>query len=206
VIEYQHATGRSGRALGSLVLRALKQAVYSDANLGHAGLASTAYCHFTSPIRRYPDLLVHRGLLSTLGAEEPPGSHLGEIAAHCSSTEREASTLERDADDICLAFLLEHTLADVGWEHDFEGEVTGVIESGVFVSFDRGDGGAPSEGFLPVRRMRGDYYDMNEERTALIGRHAGRMLRLGDPLSVAVRSIDAPRGRVDLELSGWGGG
>ena len=90
----------------------------------------------------------------------------------------------------------------MGWERDFEGEVTGVIESGVFVSFDRGDGGAPSEGFLPVRRMRGDYYDLNEERTALIGRHTGRRLRLGDPLTVTVRSIDAPRGRVDLELAG----
>jgi ribonuclease R len=205
VIEYQHASGRGGRALGSLVLRALKQAVYADRNLGHAGLASTAYCHFTSPIRRYPDLVVHRGLLSTLGAADPPGDHLDEIAAQCSATEREASKLERDADDICLAFLLERTLAEVGWEHEFKGEVTGVIESGAFVSFDRGDGGAPSEGYLPVRRMRGDYYDLNEERTALIGRHTGRVLRLGDPLTVAVRSVEAPRGRVDLELSGGSG-
>ena len=181
----------------------MKQAVYSDGNIGHAGLASPAYCHFTSPIRRYPDLVVHRGLLSTLGAGDPPGDALDEIAAHCSATEREAATLERDADDICLAFLLEHTLAEVGRERDFEGEVTGTIESGAFVSFDRGDGGAPSEGYLPVRRMRGDYYDLNEERTALIGRNTGRRLRLGDPLKVSVRSIDAPRGRVDLELSGW---
>ena len=204
VVEYQRASGRGGRALGSLVLRALKQAVYSDRNIGHAGLASSAYCHFTSPIRRYPDLVVHRGLLSTLGAgEDPPAHDLGETAAHCSATEREASMLERDADDICLAFLLERTLAVEGREREFEGEVVGVIESGAFVSFDRGDGGAPSEGFLPVRRMRGDYYDLNEERTALIGRHTGRRLRLGDPLTVAVRSIEAPRGRVDLELSRW---
>jgi ribonuclease R len=203
VVDYQRATARGGRAFGSMVLRALKQAIYSDRNIGHAGLASTAYCHFTSPIRRYPDLVVHRALLSTLGAAEPPGDALDEIAAHCSATEREASTLERDADDICLAFLLEHTLSEVGWEHDFQGEVTGTIESGVFVSFDRGDRGAPSEGFLPVRRMHGDYYDLNEERTALVGRRSGRRLRLGDPLTVSVRSIDAPWGRVDLELSGW---
>jgi ribonuclease R len=203
VVDYQRATGRRGRAFGFLVLRAVKQAVYSDGNIGHAGLASPAYCHFTSPIRRYPDLVVHRGLLSTLGAGEAPGDALDEIAAHCSATEREAATLERDADDICLAFLLEHTLAEVGRERDFEGEVTGTIESGAFVSFDRGDGGAPSEGYLPVRRLRGDYYDLNEERTALIGRHTGRRLRLGDPLKVSVRSIDAPRGRVDLEVSGW---
>ena len=205
VVDFQRATGRGGRALGSLVLRSLKQAVYSDRNLGHAGLASGAYCHFTSPIRRYPDLMVHRALLSTLGAGDPPGEDLGELAAQCSATEREAATLERDADDICLAFLLERTVAEVGREHEFEGEVTGVIESGAFVSFDRGDGGAPSEGYLPVRRMHGDYYDLNEERTALIGRSAGRRLRLGDPLSVTVRSIEAPRGRVDLDVARWSG-
>jgi ribonuclease R len=73
------------------------------------------------------------------------------------------------------------------------------------VSFDRGDGGADSQGFLPVRKLRGDYYDLNEERTALVGRRGGRQLRLGDPLTVMVRSVDAPRGRVDLELSGWNG-
>ncbi len=204
VLEYQRATGRGGRALVSLVLRSLKQAVYSPHNIGHAGLASSAYCHFTSPIRRYPDLVVHRGLLSTLGAkDELSTSELDELAAQCSATEREAAMLERDADDICLAFLLERTLAEEGWERDFEGEVVGVIESGAFVAFDRGDGGAPSEGFLPVRRMRGDYYDLNEERTALIGRHTGRRLRLGDPITVSVRSIEAPRGRVDLEVAGW---
>ena len=204
VVEYQAATGRGGRALVSLVLRSLKRAVYSEHNIGHAGLASTAYCHFTSPIRRYPDLLVHRGLLSTLGAGEgPPAAGLEEVAARCSATEREAATLERDADDICLAFMLERTLSEEGREREFEGEVSGLIESGAFVSFDRGDGGAPSEGFLPVRRMRGDYYDLNEERTALIGRSTGRRLRLGDPLAVGVRSVEAPRGRVDLDLSRW---
>jgi ribonuclease R len=205
VLEYQRSSGRGGRAFASLVLRSLKQAVYSDGNIGHAGLSSSAYAHFTSPIRRYPDLVVHRGLLSSLGDGEPPEGPLGELAAHCSATEREATALERDADDVCSAFLLEDTLAETGWEREFEGEVTGTIESGAFVSFDRGDRGAPSEGFLPVRRMRGDYYDLSEERTTLIGRTTGRTLRLGDPLTVTVRSIDAPRGRVDLELAGWGG-
>jgi ribonuclease R len=122
---------------------------------------------------------------------------------HCSATEREAALLERDADDVCLAFLLERTLRAEGWEREFEGEVTGAIESGAFVSFDRGDGGADSEGFLPVRRLRGDYFELNEERTALVGRHTGRRLRLGDRLTVAVRSVDPPRGRVDLDPAGW---
>ncbi len=204
VLDYQRATGKGGRALVSLVLRSLKQAVYSEHNIGHAGLASSAYCHFTSPIRRYPDLVVHRGLLSTLGADEaPPAAELEGSAARCSATEREAATLERDADDVCLAFLLERTLSLEGREREFEGEVSGLIESAAFVSFGRGDGGAPSEGFLPVRRMHGDYFDLNEERTALIGRQTGRRLRLGDPLTVTVRSVEAPRGRVDLDLAAW---
>ena len=186
------------------MLRSLKQAVYSSANLGHAGLASPAYCHFTSPIRRYPDLVVHRTLLATLGAGEGvPGDELEPLAAHCSATEREAAILERDADDVCQAFLLERTLRAEGWDRDFEGEVTGVIEGGAFVSFDGGEGGAGAEGLLPVRRLRGDYYELNEERTALIGRHTGRRLRLGDPITVAVRSVDPPRGRVDLQPTGW---
>jgi ribonuclease R len=195
LLEYQRTSGRGRRAFAPLVLRSLKPAVYSTQNIGHAGLASAAYCHFTSPIRRYPDLVVHRALLATLGASEAAGgeAELDEIAAHCSTTERAAAVLERDADDVCLAFLLERTLA------------AGLIESGAFVSFDRGDSGADSQGYLPVRKLRGDYYDLNEERTALVGRRGGRQLRLGDPLTVMVRSVDAPRGRVDLELSGWTG-
>jgi ribonuclease R len=205
VIEYQRATGRGGKVFTSLVLRALKQAYYSTANLGHAGLASQSYCHFTSPIRRYPDLVVHRGLLATLGAgEEPPAGNLDEVAAWCSATEREAASVEHEADDICFAFLLERILSERGWEEEFEGEVSGVIEAGAFVSFDPGAGGAACEGMLPVRRMRGDWYDLNDQRTALVGRESGRALRLGDPVTVGVRSVDAPRGRIDLELAGWG--
>ena len=175
VMEYQRATGRGGRVLTSLVLRALKQAYYSTRNIGHAGLASQSYCHFTSPIRRYPDLVVHRALLATLGAgEEPPAGDLEEVAARCSATEREAAALEHAADDVCFAFLLERVLRERGWEHEFDGEVTGVIEAGAFVAFDPGGAGRRREGMLPVRRMRGDWYDLNEQRTALVGRKTGR--------------------------------
>jgi ribonuclease R len=204
VLEYQRATGRGGRVLTSLVLRALKQAYYSTRNIGHAGLASQSYCHFTSPIRRYPDLVVHRALLATLGAgEKPPDVELEEIAASCSATEREAASLEHEADDVCFAFLVERVLSERGWEQEFEGEVTGVIDAGAFVSFDPGAGGATCEGLLPVRRMRGDWYDLNEERTALVGRSTGRTLRLADPVRVRVRSVEPARGRIDLELAEW---
>jgi ribonuclease R len=204
VLEYQRATGRGGRVLTSLVLRALKQAYYSSRNIGHAGLASRSYCHFTSPIRRYPDLVVHRALLSSLGeGEDAPSDRLEEVAAWCSATEREAAALEHEADDVCFAFLVERVLSEGGWEQEFEGEVTGVIAAGAFVSFDPGAGGALCEGLLPVRRMRGDWYDLNEERTALIGRNTGRTLRLADPITVRVRSVEPSRGRIDLEPAGW---
>ena len=200
LLAYLEARPAGRLAFTSLVLRSLKQAVYAPRNIGHAGLASAAYCHFTSPIRRYPDLLVHRSLLSSLGAGEAPAAHaLAELAAHCSDTEREAMSLERDADAVCLAFLLERELIAHGWDEAFEGEVTGVIGAGAFVSFLWQGVGAACEGYLPARRIGGDYYELNEQRTALVGRHTGRTLRLGDPVDVAIRSIDAPRGRVELE-------
>jgi ribonuclease R len=201
LMEYLAATGRRGDALVSLVLRSLKQAIYSPQNIGHAGLASTAYCHFTSPIRRYPDLCVHRALLATAGEDDhpPPAHELDEIATHSTATEREAMTIERDADDICFAFLVERELNASGWDRRFDGEVAGLIGAGAFVSFAGVEGGAACEGFLPVRRIGGDWYDLNEEQTALVGRNTGKTLRLGDPVDVVVRTVDPARGRIDLD-------
>ncbi len=106
----------------SLVLRALKQARYDPANLGHSGLASPAYCHFTSPIRRYPDLVVHRALLGELGvSDDPPAEDLPELAEHCSVRERESASVEYLADEICLAWLLESRLYERGLGGDLRG-------------------------------------------------------------------------------------
>ncbi len=187
---------------GSLVLRSLKPARYLEQNLGHAGLGSTAYTHFTSPIRRYPDLLVHRALLSQVGGgEEAPDTGVAaEVAVHCSETEREATLIERDADDICSAFLLERELFEGGWDRKFEGEVSGVIEAGAFISF-AGDLGDTYEGFVPVRRLREDWYSLNPEETALIGSKRGKTIRFGDPVSVVVRRVRPALGRVDLDFS-----
>jgi ribonuclease R len=196
--------GHGRAAYTSLVLRSLKPAQYSEVNTGHAGLGSEAYCHFTSPIRRYPDLVVHRALLASLGegeANDHPRAHeVREAALHCSEIERESMKIERDADDVCAAFLLERELSQDGdREKSFAGEVSGVIRSGVFVAFG-GELGDVYEGFLPARRLRGeDFLALNETETALVGKASGRRVRMGDPVSVRVTGIEAPRGRVDLE-------
>lgn len=188
--------GRGRRALTSLVLRSLKQAYYDNRNLGHAGLQSPRYCHFTSPIRRYPDLICHRALLSAVAGGAPPeASWIASAGPWASARERDAMTIERDADDIARCFLLERELFGSGREEPFEGEVVGLIGSGAFVAFGEE---LRFEGLLPVRRMRGDWWELNEEGTMLVGTRSGESLRLGDPFAVHVDSIDAPRGRVSL--------
>ena len=199
VAQHARRTGHGRAGLTSLVLRSLKQAFYSPRNLGHAGLASPRYCHFTSPIRRYPDLVAHRALLGALGMDDasPRADELDEAAVHSSAAEREALGLERDADDVCSAFLLERELFERGWETPFDGEVVGLIGAGAFVRF----GEAGFEGFLPARRMR-DWWDLNEEGTALVAERSGRTIKLGDLVTVAVNRVDPLRGRVDLVAAG----
>ncbi len=194
--------GHGAEAFGSLVLRSLKQAYYSDRNLGHAGLGSPAYTHFTSPIRRYPDLVVHRALLATVAQQEqtPDPSEVREAGPHCSDREREATRIERDADSVCAAFLLERELLESGWECDFEGEVSGLVGGGAFVRF-AGELADVYEGFMPARLISREYFDLDETETALVGRRTGRTIRRGDPVAVRVRGIETPRGRVDLAPS-----
>jgi ribonuclease R len=187
-------TGRGRLALTALVLRSLKQAYYSPRNIGHAGLRSSRYCHFTSPIRRYPDLVCHRALLHAIGAAEaaPQASGLVELGDWASLREREALGIERAADDVARCFALERESAEREWD----GEITGLISAGAFVAF-----GSGYEGMLPVRRLRGDWWELGELETTLHGTRGGGAIRLGDPVRVRVSGIDAPRGRADLELA-----
>ncbi len=104
--------------------------------------------------------------------------------------------IERDADDVARCFLLERQLFEQGWDEPFDGEVVGLIGAGAFVDVRR----RRHQGLLPVRRLRGDWWELNEEGTVLRGEESGRAIRLGDPVRVRVERVDAPRGRVDLVL------
>jgi ribonuclease R len=207
------SAGASGgrAALTSLILRTLQQAAYSPKNKGHAGLGTAHYCHFTSPIRRYPDLVCHRALLSAVGAGERPvrAAELADLAEWTSDRERAAMKVERDADDVARCFALERVLYEDGWEQTFVGEVVGLIAAGAFLAF-----GTPSaregdpilpiyEGMLPVRHMRGEggareWWELNEQGTILHGESPASTLRLGDAVEVRVARVDVARGRVDL--------
>ncbi len=196
VVAYVKRGTRGREAFPSLVLRALKRARYDEHNLGHSGLASEAYCHFTSPIRRYPDLVCHRALLLELGqGDDAPPKELTELAEHCSLRERNAAEVEYLADDLCLAWLLEARLFELGWETTFSGEITGIIDSGLFIRF-----GEVFEGYLPARRLPDDYFEISPLGTALTGRRSKRTYRLGNPIEVRVAELRKNEGKVELTL------
>ncbi len=171
--------------LHEVVLRSQSQAEYSPENIGHFGLNLRRYAHFTSPIRRYADLIVHRALIRAERLGEgglPPGieTELDTIAAEISAAERRAMAAERDTLDRLVA----HWLADrIG--ATFRGRIAGVTRAGLFVKLDE----TGADGFVPISRLGNDYFRFDEARRAVVGQATGEMHRLGD--AVEVRLVEA---------------
>ncbi|HEV2301124.1 MAG TPA: ribonuclease R [Stellaceae bacterium] len=183
--------------VNELVLRAQAQALYSPANIGHFGLALRRYAHFTSPIRRYADLLVHRALLG-----EPPlaaAQDFAEIGAHISATERRAVAAERAALDRYRALFLAGAVGQV-----FTGRITGVAEFGMFVSLLE----TGADGLVPIASLGDDYYRRDERGHSLVGRRSRRAFTIGEEVSVRLVEADALSARLVLALAeaGSGGG
>jgi len=169
------------------VLRAQAQAAYSPANIGHFGLALRRYAHFTSPIRRYADLVVHRALLG----ESLPAASLDALGKHVSATERRATAAERAAIERYRARLLGGRIGEV-----FAGRVSGVARFGLFVTI--AESGA--DGLLPIASLPPDFYRFDPTRMKLSGRHSRRSFGLGDALSVRLAEADPIGGRLIFRL------
>jgi ribonuclease R len=180
----------------TVALRSMKQAAYSAENRGHFGLASEAYLHFTSPIRRYPDLVVHRQLGCWLdnpkSARKMDRRKLEEMAEHTSDRERRAERAERDSVDLKKIEFMERHLGE-----DFAGTISGVTAFGLFVLLDD----FHVDGLVHVSTLQNDYYSFIEEEHALVGRRKRARYRLGDTLQVRVVRVDRERRRIDFELA-----
>jgi len=180
-------------AVNYALLRSLQRAVYSPAEEGHFALASDCYCHFTSPIRRYPDLTIHR-LLDARLRNEKPTLDLGELVRqgeHCSELERRAEAAERE---LTKAKLLSYLSEHVGLELD--AIVTGVEQFGLFVAGIE----LPAEGLIHITSLSDDYYQYERRTHTLAGRRQGNVFRLGDPIRVVVAHVDVDRRKLDFRV------
>lgn len=181
------------RIVSKTMLRSLMKADYKPVNTGHFGLAAKYYCHFTSPIRRYPDLVVHRSIKAMLdGKNTPDFGFVSSAAKRASDTEIEAELCERDCDDILKAAYMNNFIG-----MDFEGVVSGVKGFGMFVEL-KANG---IEGLVRVENMDSDYFICDEEKQCLMGEHTGIKYTVGDEVSVFVAKSDIVSRRIDFVLS-----
>ena len=186
------------RIISTVMLRSLKQARYEAENIGHFGLAATYYTHFTSPIRRYPDLIVHRLLRETFRTgdisekrKQKLTAILPEIALHASQRERAAAEAERETVDLKK---VEYMTQFIG-QH-FMGIINGVTAFGIFVELESG-----VEGLVRVSSMQNDYYVYVEEQYALIGEHTKKVYRLGDQVEIIVANANIEERNIDFIIA-----
>jgi ribonuclease R len=183
-----------------LLLRSLMQARYTPAAEGHFGLASAAYCHFTSPIRRYADLTVHRVLRRQMGLQHkketlPASQTLMEVAEALNNAERNSIEAERDMHKICAALFLE-SLYREDPDRVYSAVVAGLSSFGLFVELTE----MPAEGFLAVEALETDFYRFDAERQMLLGLRTGVIYRLGQTLKLVVQKVDPGRREIRFEL------
>jgi ribonuclease R len=177
------------------VLRSLTRAAYGPQEDGHYALASDCYCHFTSPIRRYPDLQVHRALDGLAAGRRPPAEGLVRLGAECSELERRAEAAERELVKLKLLLFLKGRIGE-----EMDAVVTGVEAFGLFVQ----GLAIPAEGLVPLDTLPDDSYRYDRASHTLAGRRAGQSFRLGDRVRVAVARVDLDRRELDFRLVGRG--
>ncbi len=175
--------------LQTILLRSLKQAVYTPDNLGHFGLAFDAYVHFTSPIRRYPDLLVHRAIKALLANQKYSGIDWEETGKHCSETERRADDASRDVENWLKCFYMQDHVGGV-----YEGTITGVTAFGLFVMLDN----YYVDGLVHISELGRDYYRYEANRHMLLGERTGKRYRLADRIKVKLVRVDLETRKIDL--------
>jgi len=190
VLERAAAMPEAG-IVNQLVLRAQAQAVYSPNNIGHFGLSLPRYAHFTSPIRRYADLLVHRALSAAAISARGEGDALGAIAEHISAMERRAAAAERAA-----LYRYRATLLGGAIGTSFAARITGVVRFGLFVTLPE----SGADGLIPIASLPSDYYDHDAAHHRLVGRRSARVFALGDALTVTLVEADAIGGRLVFRL------
>ncbi|MCX7177884.1 MAG: VacB/RNase II family 3'-5' exoribonuclease, partial [Proteobacteria bacterium] len=181
--------------LQTVMLRSLRQAVYSPDNVGHFGLAYESYTHFTSPIRRYPDLLVHRAIKAVLSKSHyrPGGSDEGweQIGMHCSMTERRADDATRDVEAWLKCYYMQDRIGD-----EFVGSISSVVSFGIFVALDD----IFIEGLVHVSELGADYFHYDEAGHVMVGERTGRRFRLADRVRVKVMRADLETNKIDFKL------